>query len=590
MDSATLAARHNSEAPQWRLAAKQLRGYVPAPARWALLACITGEAAALIGFLWLLAITLAALVTAPALPAVSTLTLLALLALGRGALLILRDHLATRLGLQITSQLRTTLAHNAMQPAWRLQHGEGAGRLATRLGQEVDLLQPYYGGYLPAFFNALIQPVLILLLVFSQNWLAGVLLLFAAPMIPLFMAIIGMGVAGLAEQQQQQLARLGDHFLDRLRALPLLRLTGATSRSIDSVGAAAEAWRQSAMRVLRVAFLSSAVLEFFASIAIASVAIYVGMALLGFLTWGPAESITAVSALVILLLAPEYFSPLRQLGQHYHDRGAALAAMAGLAPLLESPAPPVEQTTPPAPRWSSAPAVTVTDLTLQPPGCAAPIFSGLSLHAAAGEWLAITGPSGSGKSSLADALLGFSAPASGHIEIGGQALTDMAASELRANTAWLGQQPNLSAASVAANIAPDGSGHDQQQRIADLIEDCALTHVVAALPHGLQTRLGDDGAGLSGGERQRVALARALYRQPRLLILDEPTASLDPASEAAILATLRKLAGHTTLIMFVHSERAAAAADRCLHLPDITQQHATPPAQSASISEGSSDV
>ena len=155
MDPATLAARHNSEAPLWRAAARQLRGYIPARTRYALLACITGEALALIGFLWLLAITLAALVTAPAVPPLGTLLLLALLALTRGALLILRDQLATRLGLQITSRLRATLAHNAMQPAWRLQHGEGAGRLATRLGQAVDVLQPYYGGYLPAFFNAI---------------------------------------------------------------------------------------------------------------------------------------------------------------------------------------------------------------------------------------------------------------------------------------------------------------------------------------------------------------------------------------------------------------------------------------------------
>lgn len=571
MEPALLAARHNQEAQRWRPAGQRLRALVPTSWHLALTACVLAEASALTGFLWLLATTLAAVVVAPHVPSASIFIALALLALTRAGLLYLREKVASQLGLRLTHQLRQTLTRRAMDPAWRQRRAEGSGQLATRLGEQLDLLQPYYANYLPAVYAAVIQPLLILVVVFSQNWLAGALLLFAAPMIPLFMAIIGMGVATLAEQQQQQLARLGDHFLDRLRALPLLRLSGAVERAVEEVGSATDQWRQAAMRVLRVAFLSSAVLEFFASVAIASVAIYVGMALLGFLTWGPAASITASAALVILLLAPEYFAPLRNLGQHYHDRGAALAAMADLMPLLDDTRiEPDIGAAPVATRWDQPPAVSLHNLTLRAPGREAspegPILrEAIELSVAPGEWLTITGPSGAGKSTLAALLAGFR-DAGDAVQLNGIPMRALPPATLRANLAWLDQQPRLSAGSLRSNIAP---GDLPPGPLHDLLSECALDAVVAALPDGLDTRLGEDGAGLSGGERQRVALARALLPRPRLLILDEPTASLDDHTEAAILAALRARAGDTTIILFAHSQQAADAADRHIALSDL---------------------
>ncbi|WP_111656377.1 thiol reductant ABC exporter subunit CydD [Isoalcanivorax indicus] len=566
MEPALLAARHNQEASRWRAAGQRLRALMPRHWHLLLAACVAAEASALVGFLWLLAVTLAALVVQPAMPAASVFIALALLALARATLLRLREQLASQLGLRLSHQLRQTLMRRAMDPAWRQRRAEGSGQLATRLGEQLDLLQPYYANYLPALYAAALQPLLILVLVFSQNWLAGALLLFAAPMIPLFMAIIGMGVANLAEQQQRQLARLGDHFLDRLRALPLLRLSGALERAVDDVGDVTDQWRQAAMRVLRVAFLSSAVLEFFASIAIASVAIYIGMALLGFLTWGPAANLTASAALVILLLAPEYFAPLRNLGQHYHDRAAALAAMADLTPLLDDTrVEPHTGAAPRAPHWERPPSVHLQHLTLRAPGGHPVLREGIDLHVAPGEWLTVTGPSGIGKSSLASLLAGFQ-DAGEALRIDGIPLRDIPVHTLRANLAWLDQSPRLSAGSLRSNIAPAGP---TAVRLDTLLSDCALEAVVQALPDGLDTRLGEDGAGLSGGERQRVALARALFPAPRLLILDEPTASLDSESEAAILRALRARAGDTTIILFSHSQRAADAADRHLALDDL---------------------
>lgn len=569
MDAARLAARHSQDAPRWRAAGRQLNALIPRRERHAMTLIAITEAATLTLFISLIALTVAGLILdgVPALPVtLPSAVLLILLVSGLRALLLMtRQGLAENLSLNIIHQLRTNLVHKAMQPAWRETSQTGSGQLATRSGQQLDLLQPYYADYLPARNLAAAQPALILLVVFSQDWLAGGLLLLSAPLIPLFMMIIGLGVATLAEQQQQSLARLGDHFLDRLRALPLLRISLADEREAEAIEKAADGWRSAAMRVLRVAFLSSAVLEFFASVAIASVAIYVGMALLGYLTWGPATQLTLLSGLLVLMLAPEFFAPLRNLGQHYHDRAAALAAMADLMPVLDSSAPALLPAT--ESRWDSAPRVTMAGIGIRhdsgPDGDGPWLLRDLSIDVAPGEWLAISGISGSGKTSLADCLAGFSSPAEGEIQINQQPLNELEPRALRANLAWLGQQPHLLQCSLASNILP---GHQREpQRIAELIRAATLEDVIAALPAGLNTALGDDGAGLSGGEQQRLALARALAHRPKLLILDEPTASLDLHSERAILASLRQLTD-TTIIMFSHSQNALDVADRCLML------------------------
>ena len=566
MDAARLAGRHRDQAPARRRAGRRLYQWASTGDKAALILLAALGALAQTGFLVLLALALAGLVEGeghwPLL--LPTLTAMGALALARALIQGAMSHRARRAGLAVVTMLRRHLMQRAMQPAWRLRHGPGAGALATRLGPELDTIAPWYGRYLPALLTALLQPLVILAVVFPLDWLAGALLLLAGPLIPLFMALIGMGVAVLAEEQHRQLARLGDHFLDRLRALPLLRLLARTADSATEVEHAAHRWRQAAMRVLRVAFLSSAVLEFFSAVAIATVAIYVGMALLGFHAFGPAPEMTLASGLIILLLAPEFFAPLRLLGQRYHDRAAALAAMVALEPHLQRDTGESPDAQPD--HWIMPPAVELRSLRLAPGGAPDSLLPGrIDLHIKAGEWIAFTGPSGSGKTTLADTLLGLLPAGEGEVRIEGRPLAEITEAELRTNTGWLGQAPALLSASLRANLGP-GAEEIDEQALSEAIRAADLESVVQALPHGLDTRLGEDGAGLSGGERRRLALARCLYRRPRLLVLDEPTAGLDRATEARILECLRALRGHCTLLMFTHSRAAAAAADGVFEL------------------------
>ncbi len=530
------------------------------------------ETLGLLALLLALALALSALVglpaaTAPALPWLLGIAvggaLLRALALSRG------ERAAARMAGQLVTTLRQTLLARAVQPRWQLQQTADAATLTLRLTRELETLEPYYRRYLPALGVAILQPLLILALVLPLDWLAGLVLLATAPLIPLFMVLIGMGSARLAEAQQARLARLGALFLDRLRGLQTLRLFRRTTGAVREIAQASEAWRQATMRVLRVAFLSSAVLEFFAAVAIATVAIYIGLALLGFFTLGPAPDMTLAAGLVILVLAPEYFAPLRRLAQHYHDRAAALAAVPALQ-ALQTPkpsSPPPRRASPR--RWSAPPGLELDQLTLRWPGAAHPVIERLSLCVAPGEWLALTGPSGCGKSTLAAALLGWLPVEKGSLRVGGRLLSELTMDELAANLGWLGQQPQLLNDTLRANLAP--SGEAAPGALAALVERCGLTGVVAALPAGLDTRLGEDGGGLSGGEAQRVALARALHRSPRLLVLDEPTASLDDANERELLAHLREVAGSSTLVMLTHSEVAAAAADRRVALRETLE-------------------
>lgn len=569
------AARRGDAPEQWLLS------LVPRHALAGVMAWRAAETLGLLTLLIGLALALAAGVGLPAAAAPQLSLLLAIAATG-AVLRALALHRGERAGARLASSLVTTLRQHllarSVQPRWQLQQTADTAALTLRLTRELETLEPYYRRYLPALGVAVLQPLLILLLVLPLDWLAGLVLLGTAPLIPLFMVLIGMGSARLAEEQHSRLARMGAMFLDRLRGLQTLRLFRRTDSAVQDIGQAAEAWRGATMRVLRVAFLSSAVLEFFAAVAIATVAIYIGLALLGFFTLGPAPEMTLAAGLVILVLAPEYFAPLRRLAQHYHDRAAALAAVPalrdmdgqadGMAGPLARRAPDRATTVAVARRprrWPGPPTVHLDHVTLRWPRATQPAVQTLSLTIGAGEWLAVTGPSGCGKSTLAAALLGWLPVETGDLLIDGRPPAAYPPEELAANLGWLGQQPQLLNATLRANLAP--SGESDTAALAALAQRVGLTDVVAALPAGLDTRLGEDGAGLSGGEAQRVALARALHRAPRLLVLDEPTASLDAAHEQALLGRLRALGGTATIVMLTHSEAAAAAADRRVTLP-----------------------
>lgn len=439
-------------------------------------------------------------------------------------------------------------------PALRGKHGSGA--LATSVIEQIDLLDPWYARYLPQSVLTVVMIPILLIAVFLHDWLAGILLLVSLPLIPLFMVLIGMGAQSLAEQQQQALARLGGVFYDRLRGLDTIRRLGAGSREAERVGMMIEAFRQRTMAVLRVAFVSSAVLEFFTAVAIAALAIYIGLGLIGHIGFGPAPELTLYSGLFMLLIAPELFMPLRQLSQFWHDRAAATAAAGNIRNLLATDPAQPEPISPVRVNVDSPCALSLRKLAVDRPGRGT-ILDQVDLDVEPGERLLIAGPSGSGKSTLLFVLAGLLAPTAGVVRIDGNDLAGISRSELARIRGWMGQQPGLLTDSLAANIAAGLPGADSAA-IRDAARLAGLDPLLRQLPAGMDTAIRQDGEGLSGGQLRRIALARALVASRPLLLLDEPTASLDAESADAIWKTLDRVGTERAVTIVIASHDPAA--------------------------------
>ncbi|KAA0013639.1 thiol reductant ABC exporter subunit CydD [Billgrantia pellis] len=425
-----------------------------------------------------------------------------------------------------------------------------SGGLANQLVEQVEALDGYFARFLPQLRLAVAVPLLILGVVLWLDWLAALFLLLAAPLIPLFMALVGMGAARLNSEQFAAVSRLSGHFLDRVRGIATLQLFHRTAEATAEVHRAADRYRQLSLRTLRVAFLSSAVLEFFASVAIAVVAIYVGFGLLGYIDYGPAGELTLFSGLLILLLAPEFFQPLRSLAQHYHDRAAALGAADAMLVLLAEP---VRGATS-RPLDSEKDLAVLKMATLSHPGRGR-VVGPLSVSVQAGEVVAVIGPSGAGKSALLQLLAGFVTPDTGQRLV-----------RPGLGIAWLDQRPLLIHGSLADNLrlaAPEASDSE----LCQALERARLGELLVALPEGLDTRLGEGGVGLSGGQAQRLALARVFLSRASLVLLDEPTASLDEDTEARVVESLRALAAEgRALVIATHHPALMAMAGRRLSL------------------------
>lgn len=457
---------------------------------------------------------------------------------------------ATEAGLRVRRQVRSEMVdHLARLGPQAISHLHSAGT-ASRAVEQVEALDGYFARYLPQLWLTVAVPGGILITAAALDWLAALFLLLSAPLIPLFMALVGMGAERLQRRHFESMTRLAGHFLDRVRGLSTLQLFGYAARSVGEVEAAADSYRQRVMATLRVAFLSSAVLEFFASVAIALVAIYIGFGLLGYIAFGPADELTLFSGLFILLLAPEFFQPLRNLAQHYHDRAAALGAAEQIHDLLALTPPSLlarvcEQQAPGT--------VTAQGVELAYPGRGV-VLGPMTLAVGSGEILVLAGPSGSGKSSLLRAVAGYQGLAGGSIRRGPGAV------------AWVGQRPSIMHESIRENIRLGRPAADDAA-----VEAAAISAGVAGfahlLPGGLDTLIGERGHGLSGGQAQRVALARVFLSEAPLVLLDEPTTGLDAESESVVLAALRNLAGSgRTLLIASHHETVLALADRVVDL------------------------
>lgn len=482
--------------------------------------------------------------------------------LGRPLLQFGRERLSQGVSLKVRRAMRELLLERLAQlgPA-RRSLGSDA-QLTSRLLEQVDALDGYVSRYWVQRYLVLIVPLMLVLVTAMHSLLAALLMLLTAPLVPLFMVLLGKAAASASQRQFIALGRMSGRFLDLLRGLPTLRHLRALAFARQAVSQAAEDYRRGTMRVLRLAFLSGAVLELFASLAIALVALYLGLGLLGILPWAKAEiPVPYLSALFILLLAPEFYAPLRQLGSDYHARAEAEAAVAELQPLLQLQPWRHPGTTPVT--LTTAPAISGQALAVaQDTGSAR--LAPLDLQLAAGERVLLRGPSGSGKSTLLDLLMGF-LPYAGELLIDGRPLSGLRRDDWLRHIGYLGQQPELLAASIADNLrlaAPEAS----DQQLTEVLDWVGLWPLLRQLPQGLNTPLGERGLGLSGGQLSRLALARLLLRDTPVWLLDEPLAHLDPQTAEQIGALLGRLSQGRTLLLVSHEAHGLDWVDRVIEL------------------------
>ncbi|ENO14118.2 thiol reductant ABC exporter subunit CydD [Marinobacter nanhaiticus D15-8W] len=482
---------------------------------------------------------------------------IAIAILFRGAFQVVRDHAAAASSHRIRQRVRQDLISHWRKAGPVGLSGVSPATLASEWLEQVEALHGYFARFLPQMMLAVIVPLLILIVVMPLDWIAAGFLFLSAPLIPLFMALVGMGAEKLNQQHFETLGRLSGHFLDRLRGLTTLQLLGQTRRATEDVGRATDQYRRINMKTLRVAFLSSAVLEFFASVAIAVIAMYIGFGLLGYITFGGADELSLFTGLFILLLAPEFFQPLRLLSQHYHDRASALGAAGGILDRLDTPvSAPVSNTVGSANDVDMG--IRLEHITF---GFAnrPKLLDDLSLSIKHGQVVGIQGPSGCGKSTLLHLIAGFCSADAGEIAVFGE----------QPGTrpfGWLGQAPFILHGSWADNlrlVAPEAS--DAQLKAA--MEKAGLLRLLEDRAEGLDAPISESGAGLSGGQGRRLALARVFLADYPLVLLDEPTAGLDAESEQQIIDTLKRLAdGNRTLVMASHHPALLAMADKVYRL------------------------
>ncbi len=472
----------------------------------------------------------------------------------RAVVSALTDAVAFEAGAKVALDVRAQLIDHiaALGPAFT--RGARTGELATTAVDGIENLRRYYDGYLPQTALAATVPVAILVFVFPQDWISGTVMVLAAPLIPLFMVLIGKGAEALNRRQWRQLARMSAQFFDTIEGLTTLKLFDASRREVEVVAATAEDYRLRTMAVLRVAFLSSLMLEFFATVSIAMIAVYVGFRLY----FGEMQFLPGF---FVLLLAPEFFRPLRNMGVQYHARMEAIGSSEAIVALLATEAP--------ATAWGDV------ELPAGPPlevafeavsfgyGADAPVIHGVGFRIARGERVALVGPSGAGKTTLGQLLLGFATPSAGRIAVDGIDLRTLSRAGWMRRVAWLSQRPTLFHGTLRDNLLlarPDAT----PDAIGRALASAGADRFVAALPKGLDTLVGDRGQGLSGGEIQRIALARVFLADADVVVLDEASAGLDADTAGLVTRSIAALSPGRALLIIAHRLDTLRDVDRVL--------------------------
>ncbi|WP_210449737.1 heme ABC transporter permease/ATP-binding protein CydD [Vibrio crassostreae] len=488
---------------------------------------------------------------------------LALSVVGRAGCTWGREIAGYRCGEQIRVYIRQLILDKLRELGPAHIKGKPAGTWATLLLEQVEDMQDFFSRYLPQMSLSVMIPFIILVVVFPVNWAAGLIFLLTAPLVPMFMALVGMKAADANRKNFKALQRLSGHFYDRLQSMTTIRLFDRTNAETEVLKGASEVFRTRTMDVLKIAFLSSAVLEFFTSISIAMTAVYFGFTYIGELNFGHyGAGITLFAGLFILILAPEFYQPLRDLGTFYHAKQQAVGAAESIVEFLETDITKVKSGDT---QLDPAQGINIEaqDLkVLSPEGVqlVGPISFALNTR----QSTALVGPSGAGKTSLINAILGFM-PYEGSLKINGIELRDLDLVSWRKTISWVGQNPLLLHGSIRDNVTL-GKQDITDQTVQNALEQSFANEFVNE--HGLDYMISDRSGGLSVGQSQRLALARAMIQDGQFWLLDEPTASLDTRSEQLVMKGINSNIESRTALLVTHQLAPLQSVDNILVMRD----------------------
>ncbi|ELB2785795.1 heme ABC transporter permease/ATP-binding protein CydD [Vibrio alginolyticus] len=467
--------------------------------------------------------------------------------IGRAACIWGRELAGYRCGEQIRVYIRQLILDKVHKLGPAYIKGKPAGSWATLILEQVEDMQDFFSRYLPQMSLSVLVPFIILVVVFPVNWAAGLIFLVTAPLVPIFMALVGMKAAEANRKNFKAMQRLSGHFYDRLQAMTTIRLFDRTKSETETLKGASEVFRTRTMDVLKIAFLSSAVLEFFTSISIAITAVYFGFSYIGELDFGYyGTGVTLFAGLFILILAPEFYQPLRDLGTFYHAKQQAVGAAESIVEFLDLEVDQIKDGTQALDKNSPI-HIEADQLTIFSPE-GKQLAGPLSFSLEANKSTALVGPSGAGKTSLVNTILGFM-PYQGSLKINGCELSQLDLATWREAVSWIGQNPMLLHGSIRDNITL-GKHNIQDADVHSVLNDSHAAEFVEM--HGLDYPISDRSGGLSVGQAQRLALARAMLQNGRFWLLDEPTASLDARSEKLVMEGINKYAHATTNLMITH--------------------------------------
>ena len=486
------------------------------------------------------------------------LRLLLIVIAGRALLIWVNEVSANALAVAIKTDLRERLFRHILQLGPAYTRGQRTGELTTAAVEGIEALDAYYSQYLPQLVITALVPVSILLVVFPIDLLSGIVLLVTAPLIPFFMIMIGKGAEIVTRRQYQTLSRLSAHFLDSLQGLATLKLFGQSRAHAKNIETISNQFRDRTLDVLRITFLSALALELLATLSTAVIAVEIGFRLLY-------ARMEFFEAFFILVLAPEFYMPLRMLGARFHAGMAGTTAAKRIYEILDTPVTSNPWKVDTEPIVEEVSSIAFENVSYTYPGEATPALEDIHLEIIAGQHIALVGPSGAGKTTLINLLLGFIQPTSGKIIINNNA--PITHYQLLPSLAWVPQKPYLFHDTIAANIRlgkPDAA----EEEMIQAAKSAHLHEFIETLPDKYQTVIGEGGARLSGGQAQRLALARAFLKDAPILILDEPTSSLDPKTEALLEESTRRLMQGRTVITIAHRLNTVFRADKIIVLND----------------------